>query len=154
MRDLGRLLARVNVATGPDSELDQDIAMQVVGMKPTIRIGHEILGNEREVPGHVPRYTASLDAALALVNRVLPRWQIALAGPWFYAPHTATPGRPIWCAEIARDTEDDGLGYKEVNDLPWSAATPALALVAALLHALIDAPAQTAVGSAYPNHED
>lgn len=68
--DLAALLVRVEAAEGADRELDEQIAMRLAGFKPTIRLGHEVLGNLRDVPAHSPRYTESLDSALALCERL------------------------------------------------------------------------------------
>lgn len=64
------LIARLEGGLGPDQELDELIAMKVAGFKPTVTLGHEVLGNLRTVPAYPPKYTSSLDAALALVERV------------------------------------------------------------------------------------
>lgn len=59
MSDLAELLVRVKAATGPDREIDRAI---------------ERLEHGPDVIPFTPAYTASIDAALALVERVLPGW--------------------------------------------------------------------------------
>ena len=58
MADLAELLERVKAATGPNFALDWDIHLTVRGIW-----GAGMYGNH-------PAYTASLDAALALVERL------------------------------------------------------------------------------------
>lgn len=130
MGDLNALLERVRAASGPDRNLDLAIHM-------ALEPANYAPGWAWDDLGRPPHLTASLDATVALVERVLPGWQFALAGPWKWAEHTPRAGQPIWYAEVARDSEDDGLGYKEMNDLSYRGATPALALISALLSALL-----------------
>lgn len=67
-------------------ELDELIARDVAGMPATMLLGHECLGTDRVVPRHAPPYTKSLDAALALAERVLPGWRVSVTherhGEW------------------------------------------------------------------------
>lgn len=80
-----------------------------------------------------PSYTASIDAALALVERMLPGWFCTIAiktlkyevvgGPW------ADLASPKWVAGTELD------GYAEA-----AGATPPLAILAALLSALSTLP--------------
>lgn len=102
MADLSELLERVKAATGPDRELDCEIAIAVDGyftLPPRwdggpIGYGYVDADGTLIHPGHggdqlVKRYTASIDAALALVERCLPEWwwlredghSIRLVGP-------------------------------------------------------------------------
>jgi len=88
MTDLSALLERVRKATGPDRELDGEIAATLrVGnnlpdwaqnwtgeWRPTIQ-GFVVLIQDDERPGpdfSSPKFTASIDDALALAERVLP----------------------------------------------------------------------------------
>lgn len=135
------LLAKLERATGPDRELDAliDIAC---GPKPLGDIEHWVnlwdhgwrLGRE---PGHVymrqhagadeyanypsPAVTASLDAALALVERVLPGWG-------FDITYRAAWGNCTACV-IAND--------RRAPPHTGAGATPAFALLSALIRALI-----------------
>lgn len=92
MTDLNELLERVKAATGPDRELDRDIciALQYGGENSegaaNVRVDPEWgddndlifeIGAE-ECCNPIPELTASIDAALALAERVLPGWEIAL----------------------------------------------------------------------------
>lgn len=104
------LIERVRNATGPDREIDWDVDEALTG----------------EVPDFhgCPRYTASIDAALALVERVLPGWQIAMG----------TCGEDDIPWACLTEPDDD------CRDFPASAPTIPLALIAALLSALNTPP--------------
>lgn len=107
MTTLTDLLRRVEAATGPDRELDYAVLLA------TLPKGHAYLWDPEK--GH--EYTASIDAAVALVERK--------GGCW----------------EICRG--DDNSFRSEVwsTDLPWNSAeakTAPLATVTALLGALIE----------------
>lgn len=119
---LADLKVRVDAATGPDRELD----IQIVG---TIREGAPLsedrLGGLRTgfepYDAVWPHVTSSLDAALALVERVLPGWG------W----HCSSPRRGLAFEGVLIDfapihTVRTGYG-----------ATAPLALLSALLSALI-----------------
>lgn len=114
------LLVRVEAATGPDLELDGRIwclrsgltfyrwdGAGVVWKCADGTIRHS--GSER-----ISRYTASIDAAVALIERVLPHSLISLSND-----HTEG-----WTAKVR-------LSYGK------RMATPALALLSALMKALI-----------------
>jgi len=89
--DLQALIERVEEATGPDRELDVDIAWAIepdryrsaywngrLG-KPGTTLPLKLDGLERtSVRSNCPALTASVDAALALLGRVLPGWSIQL----------------------------------------------------------------------------
>lgn len=126
MTDLQSLLSRVEKATGPDRELDEQLAMRLAGFKATITVGHEALGNLRTVPAHAPHYSASLDAALALVEGALgikgTFWRLRLVYP--VSDNCANAYVVIW-------------PYPKWVAAYGEAPTPALALLAALLRALI-----------------
>lgn len=127
---LASLLERVNAAAGPDRELDGRL---FVGLKldPS-------LSNLSNHPGHildgsrnhhtVPAYTASIDAAVALVERVHP-WN-----PWFdikgcQPRKDGSPGA-LWVVAM------DGAVECRAPTLP-------LAILAALLDALVVREAST-----------
>ena len=78
--EIGELLARVEAAAGPDRELDSSIAL-LCGW--THEVNHaedyECWRNPDGKACYLPRYTASIDAALALVERVLPGWMWRVA---------------------------------------------------------------------------
>jgi hypothetical protein len=117
MTDLQSLLNRVEKAEGADREIDLDLAF--LFDKPQYAFN----------AGPVPReeltfsnsYTASLDAALALAERAKPGWQWALG---------TLPEDPTrYGASI--------LPRADVDPFVGEAATPALALLAALIRSLI-----------------
>jgi hypothetical protein len=90
MADLAELLAKVKAATGPDREIDgalsaalrvgknlPDWALRWGGeWRPTIQGSVVLIEDNGNIGPHYssPEYTASIDAALALVGRVLPGW--------------------------------------------------------------------------------
>jgi hypothetical protein len=126
--DLTGLLKRVEGAEGPDRELDRRL-WKITGQG-TIRLVTG-LGMNGRTPGRqtafgpdglvstVPRYTASLDQALALCERVLPGW----------------------CRSVVDLTPELCEGYVwerfSTGNIQGKAKTPALALLAAILRALI-----------------
>ena len=81
-----------------------------------------LVGEGREPPAAPPAYTASVDAALALVERVLPGWQRIIG------EHDRVGQNVQWRATLI---QPPGHGVVAA----W-APTPALALVLALLRAL------------------
>ena len=111
MSELAELLERVKAATGPDRELDWDIQQSQFGIEQTDFHG-------------TPRYTASIDAALALAERLLPgrSWKI-VGEPAAVYPH---------CAVI----RDAGKLSDVAEAFIASHRTPALAILTALLSAL------------------
>lgn len=86
MADLSSLIARLEKEKGPNREIDRDIALTVDGFvyekrgedaKPWFY--HSTIGGRRQLISlysseRLPAYTSSIDAAVALVQRVLPGW--------------------------------------------------------------------------------
>lgn len=102
MSTLTELRDRVANAAGPDLELDMAI-LSAFSLPPS-RLGHRM------------RFTASLDAVLALAEKVTPGWY------WYVNSSNRA---------LTRDTKLGGIsGYAE-------ATTPALALLFAVLNALV-----------------
>jgi hypothetical protein len=136
--DLQELLSRVEKAEGPDRELDREIclaARENVSTDPLS--GFVWRPNGGGGWSDVPDLTASLDAALALVERVLPGSYVELSGPRKYL-HIPTPVPNRWKAYIATFNHD--------GDKTGWAATPALALLAALLRALMSTHSEEGAG--------
>jgi hypothetical protein len=102
MSDLASLLEKVRSAQGPDRALDWHVADAT---------GHE---------SFVPAYTASIDAALALVERKLPGWRVAM--------YTDGEGKGPCCLALRGD---------EPVKANCQAPTLPLAILAAMLTALI-----------------
>lgn len=131
--ELGRLLTRVEREDGPNYELEEQIAMHVAKLPATVKLGHEVLGNERVVPVRVPTYTCSLDAAVALAERALPGWLVSfeqrrgLGQP----PAPVAKTGEIWTCCTARVLLNAGQYYTA------NAATGPLAILAASLRALL-----------------
>lgn len=119
MTDIGALVKRVEAATGPDAFLDAHIRA-ALDMPATLPVTTEC-----------PNYTASIDAALSLVERVLPGYGLEL--------YWGTVGAAACLASDATYSQH------------WSGSrcpTPALAILGALLTALKSKQAQDAEGGA------
>lgn len=121
------LLARVQRCTGPDRNLDLAIDM---ALRPE-NYPDSWSWDEATRPPHL---TASIDNALALVEKVLPGWSVNLqtqaeqyevrTGPRVFTPLAEIYQRPL-----------------SVNPVYTSrAASPALAILAALLRAHLSEP--------------
>lgn len=137
--DLQELLARVEKAGGPDRELDARIFCAVngytfrshrpdLGPPPTARayVAYYEPKNGEHPSAYCPAFTASLDAALALVERVLPTFTADLTiyrtNGGEFKPHSLAR---LFCP------------YGEIQEHRGDARSPALALLAAALRALI-----------------
>lgn len=105
LKALRGLEKRLAEAKGPSNELDWDI--------------HEMFGDGATVAA-VSRYTSSLDAAIALVERVLPDWHASIQGV-----------NLAWSARL------NPTAYGKVGDSFANHSSPALALCLALVRALI-----------------
>jgi hypothetical protein len=128
MADLSELIARVEGATGPDRELDTLIEVAArwieagrVGLAPEHRAKWRGSRSGYVSDGFstyaAERYTSSLDAALALCERVLPGWTARL---WISERRSA-------CV-LTDDLGSDGETY--------AAPTAPLAVILAVLRAL------------------
>lgn len=137
---LDALLAKVEACSGPDREIDYELARfdgwtfekgprdrEPYWRKPGVT---DWWDRVREGP---PRYTASVDAALALVERMLPLGLFAASFGMMYLGKTGA-----WCqltgpsSDIASDLVDYGFAQKaggERSQMP-------LAIILALLRAL------------------
>ena len=120
MTDLHSLLARVEKAEGADREIDFAIAEALDGVN-------------RVSSAARLRYTASLDAAVALVEKVFPRCGYGASLRW---------------PEISRGPDEVAHGWIHHGDdtHEGDAHTPALALIAALLRALDASPPHSGAG--------
>lgn len=131
--DPSKLISRVEAASGPDRELDCYLQAALEYKQPVRVVGPPAYDPQRyfcnplpetnwigyDLLNTTPRYTASLDAAVALVEKVLPQ-----------AGGTTTFGPAHMF--VAMITDRPGGGEKYLG----KAATPALALVSALLKAM------------------
>lgn len=156
MVDLAELERRLEAATGPDRELDESIAMAlglaeaffskhrywcvsyqgehwISGTYPNF---HPDTGKKNVVPAEphgwgwdvsLPEYTASLDAALALVEEKLPGWE------W----------RVMWngCQGNLAELTDNETAESSMENFSGLGATPALGLLLALIRALRESEA-------------
>lgn len=132
--DLTDLLARVEGASGPDREIDHDICklfnpgnyevFEENFRRDLAEAAKNGLAEKRKDAVRdmsfwmIDRYTASIDAALALMGRVLPGWDWTVSRGGF--------------AEVQEPDKGDMGSFWQSR-----AATPALAILAATLRALI-----------------
>lgn len=117
MADLAALIERLEKLTCPDREVDDLIGAAVFRTEP---VGPFSPGSK--VDKRLPRYTASLDAVIALVERELPGW------------HWNVGEFPTVRAQLAQPVETKfgpGIGIRADT----TGATPAIALCLALLRA-------------------
>jgi hypothetical protein len=117
MTDLRELRERIGKLTGPDREVDQDLYCDL-GLASKDADG--IL-----LAYHAPQYTASLDAALALVERVLPGFKadLDLGASW---ADNGTRGCRLWVP----GAEPEWRNHEAEHVLPQCALL--LAMIAAL----------------------
>ena len=120
MTDLRDLIERLERADGPDRELDALIWRRMENRSGVV-FPDEKPGSPK-YPNHIPAYTASLDAALALKNRVLPGRAAAIGDMAFEDAHRR-PWAVIWSPGGTPGPSTEG-------------ATPAIALCLALLRTL------------------
>jgi len=149
MSEMQKLLERVRAAEGPDRELDAflceafdlpkcqepdclpDVLRRIIDC---VKVTHD------EDPD-VPFYTSSIDSALALVERLLPGWQWLVRsaskdGKCFARLESPDFADVVWEAGD-KETRDIIRGEEALG----KAATPPIAILAALLSALL-APAR------------
>ncbi len=124
---ISELIERVEGATGPDRELDAAICRHTrhTAEQPDGSWLETFDGGYRHTI-NPPALTASLDAALALCERVLPE-----AWPGFQRNRVTDPAR-AWSAWLEIFPE----GAKDYDTYDFNAPTPALALILAMLQAL------------------
>lgn len=151
MADLAELLERVTAATGPDRELDAAL-LRAFGFQRTAgniaNSGSWKHGDGSWLSASREPVTASLDAALALVERVLPTIPLPEPyGPWEWRVHGPNRNDAGMCrAALMWPQTEAGAHVKLVG--PAYGKTPALAILAAMLSALIAQPASGDVGTA------
>lgn len=126
MTDLAALLARVEGASGPDREIDGDIAT-AFNWRPQAQARQRGEGWYWFAPDGsfqaLPAYTASLDAVVALAEQVL--------RGWWWGIGRYGPDGPI--AKLAPSEAGEADDMK--RSIVCKGATPALALVAAIIRA-------------------
>lgn len=122
--DLTSLLERVRDAAGPSAVLDAELYATIGGAPHTATAGHRKVPLVlKDDPKDWPAYTASIDAALALVERVLPGWE------WLKkSPKVITLYRPL--------TEQEDTAKAWAKHIDGTGATIPLAILSALLRAL------------------
>lgn len=129
MADMQELIARLEAAEGPDRALDREIGLRIDGWYETVDShGECLMVNGDRYPDHpeseYPSFTESLDAALALAERVLPdwAWEIRLD-----RGGASVQAAPVWWME--------GLAAPDEGGVSCDGKTPALALCIAILKA-------------------
>ena len=136
MSNLQELLERVEKAEGGDRAIDTALELLLLsattkefpGADPRSGLVLILDAKERWVTCDADECTASIDATVALVEKMLPGCWVDLCGPRKYL-HIPTPSPNHWRGMInAWNAQRDVVGW---------GATPALALIAALLSAMI-----------------
>lgn len=134
--DLSALIERVENATGPDRELDAlifrvlDLKLPDQFLSMGIKLSWQADGSatvpvgDMQVRYEPPHFTSSLDAALALVEEILP------GTFWHVAKGRTRPDEPLFGAELV-SPEHGGVNVAVEHE-----SSVALALILALLRAL------------------
>lgn len=126
IEQLRELAERLGKSTGPDLEVDRIIAVALDGYCNLCGLGDHDGVYQKITPNGimvgVRGYTASIDAALELVERLLPGRDMAL--------YLANCGGHRWCCQIERCPEHD-------PQYEGNALTHAIAILRALVAALI-----------------
>lgn len=119
------LIERCEAAQGPDRLLDAAIwcafpPMPVAATVDEVWHGRVLFDNGGPDSRRSPAYTASIDAALALAERLLPEWSLRF---WQLSPKTGG-----WCADL----------YHKKADAQFKSTRPTLplAIILATLHSL------------------
>jgi len=129
LNDVTELLARVEAATRSDRKIDHDLYAKLICTTPELQA--HLRGVDASNSFSYPFYTASIDDALALVERMLPGWFWRTGR--MTAPHWQNGSYADYWCHLQRthsdhcDREDESTGF---------AHTPATAILAALLRAL------------------
>lgn len=144
MTDLKALLERVEAATGPDDDLDAEVWLAIVpGASRKNLLAdwpdeeplweyHDAERNTLFRAGLVPSLTASIDAALALVERVLP-------GAYGSVRFGSAPLGAIIIWDERAETAAGNVMITS-QSATGEAATAPLAIVTALLNAKVSQP--------------
>ena len=123
------LIERLEKAEGADSLLDQEIAKSFGWTYPhKDRVGNVVWKTHTgalHYSSHPPTYTHSIDAALSLVERALPRCSIEIHG---------FPGRGKWNCDL--NLLDGKFLINEDAEIYTSHKSPAIAILIALLKAV------------------
>lgn len=113
MSELRELLERVEKATGPNTEIEVELIQRFISAKE---------GDlHRRYTIAVYGFTSSIDAAIALVERVRPGWA-------WNVGNVGEEDRPSVALTVP---------FEPYQDFVAHGATPALAVIAALLRSLI-----------------
>lgn len=134
MADYSGIIERLEKAEGPSMPLD---CMVLEAVCPDVMIDSyptaaddacvfhaDAAGIDNKSP--LPQFTASIDAAVALTERMLPGWIWNIEGSWTDGNGKKVPS----CADIYR------LNASDMDHVPYSGATPPIALLIAMFRAL------------------
>ena len=129
------LLERLEKATGPERTLDHAIA-RAFGWQEQLG-GWLAPGSKDYEFENVPLFTASLDASIALVERVLPGWAREVS---YWPKHTHKVSGHEWnqaqCSVTLTECGPNGWHDSRHRRIVGEAPTESLALLTALLRAL------------------
>jgi hypothetical protein len=150
MRDLAGLIEKVEALEGPSREVDGAVWCAVNGYPFVMWDGAGCVYRGKDGISHIAsnnisNYTASLDAAVALVERVLPGWSWRVATCHVSDDAWLIPdfNHPIHGERLMREfgkAEGDPSAYwQEATDVDLRpSGRPAIALILALLRVLSD----------------
>lgn len=129
------LLERVKELHGPDRAIDLELLARLVQVGEWSENDIAYALSDIEGTTCPPAYTASLDAAVALVERVRPGWELDIGS---VHRDFLNEGEHRWMASIAGPVtwvKDAEYGYEEPDyeHSEGNGPTPALALLIALL---------------------
>lgn len=127
--ELLALAERVETATGPEREIDARLHAILLGRTGFVWLGHHYDCDQLSAAGgfSVPKWTASLDAVVALIGEKLPGWRIVQL--WQPARRVRGPFVIDGAVCQLHSLHDCGDAEAEAKTLP-------LALLAAALRAL------------------
>jgi hypothetical protein len=141
---LADLLAKVKVAHSPDDEIDRALWFLVMGLRDVGgRRGQKPDGTRVRTPTYFPFYTASVDASLGAVRKLLPGWMwkvgtCHVSDDAWLCPNFNDPvhGERLRAELDYANLEHGGLWDGGVDIARVPAGQPALAVCEALLTAL------------------
>lgn len=135
-KQIADLITKLESATGPSRELDGEIHNGLHGtqyLRSTASVTGFFTSETDNGCPSVDHYTASIDAAVALVERVLPGWHWTISNN--NRRFTDQEWKGPW-ASISSDEFNNDISGHDDDYFDAFAPTPALALVIAALRAL------------------
>lgn len=143
------LIERLEKLEGPDREIDAEInGLSHGGRVHLVDLEDGVVVWEKPIDGmwvrrilklsRVPRYTASLDAAVALVERVLPGW----SGVVDFGTESPIRRADLYSPVKEMGEDEYGNPVEIRDDAGGEGSTPAIALLIAALRALSQEPSK------------